>query len=103
MIRRPPRSTLFPYTTLFRSNWVIRGAIAGLIQEPSGIRNIDRTHCSRAIGSGSTPGPVGATVPQLDPSGCVITRSFPASYVAIDARTRQSLRNRGVQQQVIDA
>src|ERR1035438_7850531 len=24
MIRRPPRSTLFPYTTLFRSNFVIR-------------------------------------------------------------------------------
>src|SRR3712207_7553757 len=22
MIRRPPRSTLFPYTTLFRSHWV---------------------------------------------------------------------------------
>src|SRR3712207_6967604 len=26
MIRRPPRSTLFPYTTLFRSHW--RGRIA---------------------------------------------------------------------------
>src|SRR3989441_13216194 len=24
MIRRPPRSTLFPYTTLFRSNYVTR-------------------------------------------------------------------------------
>src|SRR5256886_2550940 len=24
MIRRPPRSTLFPYTTLFRSEWVQR-------------------------------------------------------------------------------
>src|SRR5258708_28523389 len=23
MIRRPPRSTLFPYTTLFRSTWVL--------------------------------------------------------------------------------
>src|SRR2546429_1434988 len=23
MIRRPPRSTLFPYTTLFRSPWLI--------------------------------------------------------------------------------
>src|SRR2546430_12659509 len=23
MIRRPPRSTLFPYTTLFRSIWII--------------------------------------------------------------------------------
>src|SRR5256885_8336126 len=25
MIRRPPRSTLFPYTTLFRSLWISRG------------------------------------------------------------------------------
>src|SRR5258708_17250138 len=24
MIRRPPRSTLFPYTTLFRSRWRLR-------------------------------------------------------------------------------
>src|SRR3712207_6911453 len=31
MIRRPPRSTLFPYTTLFRSlfSWKGRGAAAG--------------------------------------------------------------------------
>src|SRR2546427_6411090 len=27
MIRRPPRSTLFPYTTLFRS-WVLRPVLA---------------------------------------------------------------------------
>src|SRR5260370_5428296 len=28
MIRRPPRSTLFPYTTLFRSNpWQLTGTI----------------------------------------------------------------------------
>src|SRR2546430_11877043 len=27
MIRRPPRSTLFPYTTLFRSIWVKDGGI----------------------------------------------------------------------------
>src|SRR5437899_4081140 len=26
MIRRPPRSTLFPYTTLFRSTWCPIGA-----------------------------------------------------------------------------
>src|SRR3712207_8712783 len=25
MIRRPPRSTLFPYTTLFRSRFVLKG------------------------------------------------------------------------------
>src|SRR3712207_7829764 len=26
MIRRPPRSTLFPYTTLFRSGWLDRAS-----------------------------------------------------------------------------
>src|SRR3712207_7548237 len=30
MIRRPPRSTLFPYTTLFRSNAIERAA-AGIV------------------------------------------------------------------------
>src|SRR5256885_6208286 len=29
MIRRPPRSTLFPYTTLFRSNHVAENISAG--------------------------------------------------------------------------
>src|SRR3712207_7865095 len=39
MIRRPPRSTLFPYTTLFRSQFEadpeldVRGLQAGLAQE----------------------------------------------------------------------
>src|SRR2546430_4319155 len=28
MIRRPPRSTLFPYTTLFRSNNIVLGGSA---------------------------------------------------------------------------
>src|SRR3712207_7621492 len=37
MIRRPPRSTLFPYTTLFRSH-VERGARALLLQTPEGLQ-----------------------------------------------------------------
>src|SRR3712207_6877691 len=34
MIRRPPRSTLFPYTTLFRSA-VGAGGVAAVQEEPS--------------------------------------------------------------------
>src|SRR5258708_24477799 len=34
MIRRPPRSTLFPYTTLFRSGWLTpvgaRGSVSAI-------------------------------------------------------------------------
>src|SRR2546428_2080456 len=43
MIRRPPRSTLFPYTTLFRSPWVrciTRGMPAGMF--PAGYNNAHR-------------------------------------------------------------
>src|SRR2546428_6262871 len=35
MIRRPPRSTLFPYTTLFRS---VRGAARGSDRDRNGVR-----------------------------------------------------------------
>src|SRR2546427_7888623 len=33
MIRRPPRSTLFPYTTLFRSTLMETSAVASLVGE----------------------------------------------------------------------
>src|SRR2546429_5979620 len=39
MIRRPPRSTLFPYTTLFRSAWC------------------DRTAAPASCGAGAATGP----------------------------------------------
>src|SRR2546426_4938561 len=35
MIRRPPRSTLFPYTTLFRSRGIIAALPAALAIAPS--------------------------------------------------------------------
>ena len=37
MIRRPPRSTLFPYTTLFRSASVLGGGRAQVKQTANGI------------------------------------------------------------------
>src|SRR5258706_8427339 len=38
MIRRPPRSTLFPYTTLFRSEVSGRGAETGVAERRAGAR-----------------------------------------------------------------
>src|SRR3712207_7549414 len=49
MIRRPPRSTLFPYTTLFRSG--VEGA-----------RVLDQSGQQRRLGQGEVGG-VGAEVP----------------------------------------
>src|SRR3712207_8681893 len=40
MIRRPPRSTLFPYTTLFRSVDDVAHAPTSLAQAPLGLEQI---------------------------------------------------------------
>src|SRR5256884_9431749 len=45
MIRRPPRSTLFPYTTLFRS--AVPGILAGGVEagiKPSGKKDLALIH-----------------------------------------------------------
>src|SRR3712207_9364512 len=38
MIRRPPRSTLFPYTTLFRSRYIESAGLIEPQRKPSGYR-----------------------------------------------------------------
>src|SRR5258708_28927168 len=53
MIRRPPRSTLFPYTTLFRS---LRQAVLRHDRQPAALalaeRHIGRHHRDRRVGAG---------------------------------------------------
>src|SRR2546426_8009525 len=49
MIRRPPRSTLFPYTTLFRSPWVGRG-IGRQSRRGCGCRRGERGHNPVGVG-----------------------------------------------------
>src|SRR5256885_11355981 len=46
MIRRPPRSTLFPYTTLFRSQYVPRRPE---LQHAEAMRNHELVHPIRPI------------------------------------------------------
>src|SRR2546430_4613900 len=47
MIRRPPRSTLFPYTTLFRSSTTWRAWNPAQRQSPKQVP--DRSRCSGAV------------------------------------------------------
>src|SRR3989440_11733331 len=49
MMRRPPRSTLFPYTTLFRSTGVTRSG------SPRPPRWTSTTFCSSPSGSSTRP------------------------------------------------
>src|SRR3712207_7522557 len=47
MIRRPPRSTLFPYTTLFRSRLVIAPTAVEWVAQKS-LRQIPSSRCGRS-------------------------------------------------------
>src|SRR3712207_9284499 len=55
MIRRPPRSTLFPYTTLFRSSRSCQNSRLGLRQERSTLPTSASNHSTRPASPGSTP------------------------------------------------
>src|SRR2546425_8036996 len=59
MIRRPPRSTLFPYTTLFRSHFLFEQAV-----QLFGVGGVG----VRAIRGGGNGPPVPAIVPFRPPS-----------------------------------
>src|SRR2546430_13044554 len=51
MIRRPPRSTLFPYTTLFRSHGTIRGfeLVTARVRDADGAEGVGYTY---TVGTG---------------------------------------------------
>src|SRR5688572_31612020 len=62
MIRRPPRSTLFPYTTLFRSKDVI---------DTAGIP----TECGAALFAGRVPSESAPVARRLAAAGTLMLRS----------------------------
>src|SRR2546425_8375408 len=47
MIRRPPRSTLFPYTTLFRSEYEVNERRLEAAREFSRLNRVNRMHGAR--------------------------------------------------------
>src|SRR2546430_12163577 len=58
MIRRPPRSTLFPYTTLFRSGVVSTGGLPERLTLPLTVAVV--------VGDIAAPATAGAVAPQPD-------------------------------------
>src|SRR5258707_11002230 len=74
MIRRPPRSTLFPYTTLFRSLALAFAHLASIEEVSGGFAESE--HCTRA------------SLASLDRSGHPWARVFALSARACSAAHR---------------
>src|SRR5687768_18151483 len=78
MLRRPPRSTLFPYTTLFRSRAGARGDREGGALQGAGGGDRADPQCRRRVGGERSAAEQGHPVP---------VRSQPG-----DTRDRKSTR-----------
>src|SRR3712207_8705011 len=65
MIRRPPRSTLFPYTTLFRSkvHTIMGDSLAKQLDFPEEVRPIVRHHHEQWSGGGYPDKLAGEEIP----------------------------------------
>src|SRR2546430_14141499 len=90
MIRRPPRSTLFPYTTLFRSVGVVE-------QSGQAYRKIGNRRCQSSVARHTTDRPRRSTG-MADDCRPTTTREFVRSSEAalrddfVDRQDRKSTR-----------
>src|SRR3712207_2999460 len=89
MIRRPPRSTLFPYTTLFRSD-----------HEDVAVREVD--HADDAVDHGVAHGDQAVDHPEADPVDQLLQRigqarpsPFPPTLGQIAPERYAPMRRRG--------
>src|SRR5256886_4839984 len=90
MIRRPPRSTLFPYTTLFRSS--LARARAGAAH-PYLVPPEHTAMARQALGPGVLLAPEQAVVPVADPRrGRETARAFVQDYLALPNYVRNLRR-----------
>src|SRR5258708_35071258 len=82
MIRRPPRSTLFPYTTLFRSQWfgiklpVMMGVTFASVAPMVSMAQSTGGSAGAGVIFGSVIGAGGLVLP-IAPPDCRPTRLFP--------------------------
>src|SRR2546422_8715897 len=79
MIRRPPRSTLFPYTTLFRSQWRRNGTVLpGQTNNVLVISNVQATDAGQYSVMASQPElGISVTPPPAFLSGSIIITQQP--------------------------
>src|SRR5258706_14490207 len=86
MIRRPPRSTLFPYTTLFRSHFLHAPEVHLGDEQRLGIgRRLRPHHAKRSSNEGVSP--------ELDPGAAPLAGELLEAY-AVHRRHPTAVRNR---------
>src|SRR3712207_9217171 len=111
MIRRPPRSTLFPYTTLFRSKcilasawvpvWALMVHLLTVLGSPHSVWETNSLEGASWPGHITEPGPVGAVMSMISNLHLPNKRTArtgepdPPGILSVNEIGRASCRERG--------
>src|SRR3712207_7721252 len=92
MIRRPPRSTLFPYTTLFRSDLDQLGRVGVQVDHVAGLLGRGRpgVHRDPDVGLGERRGVVGA-VRSEEHTSELQSRQYLVCRLLLEKKKKQSI------------
>src|SRR2546426_5443544 len=93
MIRRPPRSTLFPYTTLFRSVVNVRGTLVTVVEGWRALRQPEPAADGGGRGSGTD-----RKSTRLNPSHLVISY---AVFCLKKKKRKQKIPRQGQGQRIV--
>src|SRR3712207_5905581 len=94
MIRRPPRSTLFPYTTLFRSGSTVALTVRGQELMPGSVAMVSGLMLGFTVGMGGLAvTPLAALAEQIGLGAvadvCALL-PLPAGLIALSLRSRRA-------------
>src|SRR3712207_503461 len=93
MIRRPPRSTLFPYTTLFRSYILFEGPSGSAVWDATSAWLDERYRVRAQDPNLRSPGPLKRSV-QTQPLGHGVSPCLPSFLPSFLRRRRRRRRRR---------
>src|SRR2546430_10036948 len=96
MIRRPPRSTLFPYTTLFRSSRMMTSAIArrapSSASRPVYARGRSEEHTSELQSQSNLVCRLLLEKKKNEPDMIVVTLKYPRTLIQLAGGVTEALR-----------
>src|SRR2546427_4207229 len=96
MIRRPPRSTLFPYTTLFRSG----GQLVGALQQR--LAGLHEAHRGGSLGGRSLPCSLGCPCDHADRKSTRLNSSHSQISYAVFCLKKKKKENKQVIQPYVE-
>src|SRR3712207_8797118 len=94
MIRRPPRSTLFPYTTLFRSADTKRKNAKALTARPTAVVPTPKERANSGMAGATMPNPRATTNRSEEHTSELQSRQYLVCRLLLEKKKRATIKTK---------